>query len=142
MRIERSWDRVVGPVAPKSHAGIRNVPVARELRRYLIEHRLRSGRSTGLVFGRDGVHAFDPGMARERSRRAWTAAGLTPVTFHEARHISGSLMLDAGIPLTTVSKLLGHGSIVITADRYNHLVVDADQRAADKLDEYLSDASA
>lgn len=141
MRIERSWDRVAGPVSPKSHAGIRNVPVARELRRYLIEHRLRSGRSSGLVFGRDGVHAFDPGTAHERARRLWTASGLKSVTFHEARHIAGSLMLDAGIPLTTVSKLLGHGSIVITSDRYAHLVVDADQRAAEKLDDYLRDVS-
>jgi integrase len=142
LRIERSWDRVAGPVSPKSHAGNRFIPLPTIARRRLIEHRLRSGRTDGLVFGRDGVRPFEPTSALTRARKVWGALDVTPVTFHEARHIAGSLMLDAGVPLTSVSRFLGHGAISITADRYNHLVVGADLDAAARLDIYIGGAGA
>src|SRR5581483_2518014 len=41
--VERSWDVVVGPVAPKSRSGQRRVPVPGVLRSLVLEHRLRKG---------------------------------------------------------------------------------------------------
>src|SRR5262249_1777120 len=42
IRVERSWDKVEGPIEPKSRAGRRSVPIAGVLRDYLVEHMLRS----------------------------------------------------------------------------------------------------
>src|SRR5207253_5223216 len=40
IRVERSWDERVGPVAPKSRAGRRRVPLSKPLRASLAAHRL------------------------------------------------------------------------------------------------------
>jgi integrase len=53
------------------------------------------------------------------------------LTFHGRRHSAASLMLAGGADISTVSKLLGHASISITADVYAHLVAAVGQRAVD-----------
>jgi integrase len=136
IRIERGWDRVAGPIAPKSRAGCRTVPLPQVVRSHLVRHRLKTGRGEGLVFGTADV-PFDPTSATSRARRAWEPAGLTGITFHVARHVCASLMIDSGIPLTLVSRFLGHSSITITHDTYSHLVKGSEERAARTLDEYL-----
>lgn len=40
--------------------------------------------------------------------------------FHDLRHTAGSLMLDRKIDLITVSNLLGHSSVAVTASTYAH----------------------
>jgi len=71
IRVERSWDMQAGPVEPKSRAGRRTVPIAAVLREQLIAHRLRLGRSDGLVFGRTAERPFEPGSVAARARKAW-----------------------------------------------------------------------
>lgn len=43
---------------------------------------------------------------------------LERVTMHEARHTYASLMILARVPITALSRLMGHTSITITGDRY------------------------
>lgn len=86
IRVERSWDVRVGVVEPKSRAGKRTVPIAAVLREHLIAHKLRAGRSEGLVFGRTPTLAFDPPTVGGRAITAWVRAGLSPITLHECRH--------------------------------------------------------
>ena len=49
---------------------------------------------------------------------------------HDLRHTCASLMIKAGVPLTTVQAHLGHESIKTTSDGYGHLDREAGQRAA------------
>jgi len=71
----------------------------------LIAHKLRSGRSDGLVFGRRADLPFDPVGLAERAATAWrkatakpreqeeeAAAALMPITLHECRHTFASLI--------------------------------------------------
>ena len=39
---------------------------------------------------------------------------------HSLRHSHGSQLLSEGVPITTVSKRLGHSSVAITAAIYSH----------------------
>jgi integrase len=71
IRVERSWDVKAGVIEPKSRAGVRQVPIPAVLRDYLIAHKLRSGRSAGLVFGRTAEKPFDSTNARRRAESAW-----------------------------------------------------------------------
>jgi integrase len=72
--IERSFDPKTGVyVAPKSRAGTRRVPIATVLRERLIEHRLRTGRASGLVFGPDGKRPLSCTATLDRARRAWAS---------------------------------------------------------------------
>jgi integrase len=57
-------------------------------------------------------------------RRARETAMLPHVTFHDLRRSCGTLMVQAGVDLYVVSKVLGHSSVKVTADRYAHLQID------------------
>jgi len=77
INVTRSYDpRSRCFVSPKSRAGSRRVPIAAVLREHLISHRLRSGRSSGLVFGPDGTQVFSYSAMRDRASRAWASTCL------------------------------------------------------------------
>jgi len=104
IHVERSWDPVAGPVAPKSHAGRRRVPLAKTLRPYLRAHRLGQGRGgEGLCFGALPERPFDPPAAVERAQRNWRRAGLEPIALHECRHTYAAFMIAAGVNAKALS---------------------------------------
>jgi integrase len=137
IRVERSWDVQEGPQDPKSRAGTRTVPIVATLREQLIQHRLRGGRSEGLIFGRSSTVPFDPKRITERADAAWTKAKLSRITLHECRHTFASLMIAAGVNAKALSTYMGHFSITITMDRYGHLMPGNEDEAAGLLEAYL-----
>lgn len=54
-------------------------------------------------------------------RRAREAAGMPEVTFHDLRRSCGTLMIQHGVELYTVSRILGHSSTAVTQKVYAHL---------------------
>ena len=114
------------------------MPIAQALREHLIAHRLREGRTTGLVFGHDAETPLHDSTILHRARRAWKVAGLDPIGLHEARHTFASLMIAAGVNAKALSVYMGHSSITITLDRYGHLMPGNEEAAAGLLDAYLS----
>ena len=142
IRVERGWDMIEGFIAPKTALGRRTVPIASVLRTYLIEHRMRQGRSTGLTFGERPTRPFRPDAIRHRANDAWEAAELAPITLHEARHTFASLMIAAGVNAKALSTYMGHANIGITLDRYGHLMPGNEAEAAGLLDAYLDRAMA
>ena len=129
------------------------------LRERLISHRLRTGRSSGLVFGPDGTQPFSYTAIRDRASRAWAATCVcgtmltsttTPsatfqplqrIGLHEARHTFASLMIAARVNVKALSTYMGHSGISITLDRYGHLMPGNEQEAAGLLDTYLAAAN-
>lgn len=56
------------------------------------------------------------------------SAGLAPAPrFHDLRHSHVALLIAAGVPLKAIQDRLGHSSIVMTMDRYGHLLSDVDE---------------
>ncbi len=70
------------------------------------------------------THAFAASLA---------AAGLEPMHFHHLRHGFAGLMLGAGVELATVSGLLGHSSIALTARTYAGVERSLKHDATDRL---------
>jgi integrase len=58
---------------------------------------------------------------------------LPPIRLHDLRHGAASLALSAGVELKVVQELLGHSSIVLTADTYTSVLPDAAHAAAEKV---------
>jgi integrase len=142
IRVERAFDPKAGEyVAPKSRAGRRTVPIVTLLREHLIRHRLRTGRSAGLVFGATSESTLDYWAAARRARRIWITADLVPIGMHECRHTFASIAIAAGMNAKALSTFLGHASVAITLDRYGHLMPGAEEAAAELLDAYLADPS-
>ena len=57
-------------------------------------------------------------------------AGLEDVRIHDLRHTAASMLVQANIPIYTVSKILGHTQLK-TTERYSHLADDTLLAAAD-----------
>jgi integrase len=122
---------------PKSKQ-VRRVPVPRSAVEMLSEHLgERATQPKAFVFP-DPVHGgplrwtwfynvhFLPAVVR---------AGLGAVRFHDLRHTFASQMLAQGETMLAVSKMLGHSTITVTERVYAHLMPDALDAAADRLDE-------
>jgi integrase len=107
------------------------------LRDYLIEHKLRIGRSEGLFFGRTEGTPFDDSSLAARAATAWKNVELEGITLHEARHTYASLMIAAGVNAKSLQTYMGHSSVTITYDRYGHLMPGNEGEAAGLLDAYL-----
>jgi integrase len=152
IRVERSYDPKEGVfVEPKTRAGRRSVPIASVLRGTLIEHRLASGRSEGLVFGATAERPFTPSNVRRRAHTAWRNANelagdvrlgpLQPISLHECRHTFASLMIASGVNAKALASYMGHASVTITYDRYGHLMPGNESEAAALLHAYLKNAT-
>jgi integrase len=83
----------------------------------------------------EGFPPVDHRTYRDWFNRARDAAGL-PASFtpHVLRHIFASVCLAGGVPITDVSKWLGHKDINVTFGIYGHLVPASWERARGVLD--------
>jgi integrase len=64
-------------------------------------------------------------------------AGIRPGRLHDLRHSHASHLLNAGVPVGTVSARLGHSSPVITLSVYNHVLPSSDKAAVEARAEAL-----
>ena len=86
---------------------------------------------TGRVFTKeDGTHLHPETVTRHFAELT-AAADLPPIRLHDLRHGAATLALAAGADLKTVSEMLGHSSIVITADTYTSVLPEHARAAAE-----------
>lgn len=121
-------------VPTKTPASVREVPLVPQLSDRLAAHR----RGTPFAAPTDWVFVTSRGtpfgernVARRVLKKAADATGLndggrSPLRFHDLRHTFAShLIVDLGLDVAQVSRILGHARITITLDVYTHLFDDA-----------------
>jgi integrase len=81
----------------------------------------------GSHWGPAVARAYEAGAIREKPRP------------HDLRHTYASWLLDRGVPVSVVQRLLGHESITTTVNVYGHLMPDARATAATAAAAALSD---
>ncbi|MDR7279915.1 tyrosine-type recombinase/integrase [Catenuloplanes atrovinosus] len=141
-RTTAGYDVVEGD--PKTAAGRRAVALDKHTVAILRQHRRRqldrrdrrhaanmTWADSGYVFTRKDGQPINPNYATTRFRKLTERAGLPPVRLHDLRHGAASLAHEAGADLKTLQDLLGHSSIVVTADTYTSVLPDAQRRCAD-----------
>lgn len=89
------------------------------------------------IFSSEVGTALHPRNLARAYENARDAAGLPKQSFHGLRHFAVSMFLAAGVPLEVVSKIVGHRSISITSSIYSHLLPEASQAAAARIDAWL-----
>ncbi|WP_217915602.1 tyrosine-type recombinase/integrase [Miltoncostaea marina] len=61
---------------------------------------------------------------RQAMRRACVAAGLRHINPHNLRHRFISRLVMAGLPITVIQRVVGHGRASVTLDVYSHVLLD------------------
>ncbi|MBC6461491.1 tyrosine-type recombinase/integrase [Actinomadura sp. HBU206391] len=89
-------------------------------------------RDSGYVFTNLNGNPVDPGRLTHVFQQMLTEHALPPVRLHDLRHGAATLALAAGVELKVVQDMLGHSSIVLTADTYTSVLPQVAQTAAEK----------
>ncbi|PPF72097.1 site-specific integrase [Rathayibacter sp. AY1E6] len=129
---------------PKTARSRRRIPLSAPARAALRAQRVRQAgdraafgdawKDHGLVFAAELGGPAEPGNVSRAFRTAAAKSGFDgSVGLHALRHSAATLMLIAGVPLTEVSRVLGHSSIAITADVYGHPTAESQRVAVDAL---------
>jgi integrase len=128
----------ITPAPPKTPASRRTISLdaattglLRDMRESAVR---RSGGwldPTSAVLADQAGRPIQPQRLSVAFRRAVQASGLPPVRLHDLRHGAASLALAAGADLKTVQDLLGHSTIITTADIYTSVLPEVHDRYAD-----------
>ena len=142
LRVRGTLARVDGDLivtSTKTAKSKRSIPVSeatarllRDIRKQQLKDRLKAGsvwHQTPYVFTTADGQPCDPRNALRALKSAAAKAGMTGVGLHTLRHSAATVMLTNGVPLKVVSEILGHASIVITADTYGHVSPDVSRDA-------------
>jgi toxin ParE1/3/4 len=134
--IERQANRRGEEAVTKTEWSVRPIPVPA----YLIPERKRWKlacplTSRGLVFPGEpnGQGERNPIDADILLRHILRRAGLPPLRFHDLRHMAGTLMHEAGVPLKRAQEILGHASERTTLAIYTHSMRRTHDDSADKI---------
>jgi integrase len=143
--VEGKWERT----AAKTIAGHRTITVSTTVAEELAVHldTYTGPEPDDLVFTNQQGRPVGPSFRQNVWAPACAKVGLGSRTiknhkpafsgiprFHDLRHTAASLAIAAGAHPKTIQQRLGHSSIVVTMDRYGHLMAGVDQQLADDLD--------
>jgi integrase len=150
LRVRRSVVHVDGEVREKdtkTHAS-RRLALDEPTVALLRQHRLRQRElalalgvrlaDDAVLFGDPEGRPWRPDVCTNRFGRLRARLGLERVRLHDLRHFVASVLIDGGIPISTVSTRLGHSQTSTTLDLYTHAIPATDQRAADYLGNVLT----
>ncbi len=124
MYVRRQWTRSNEYGPTKTAAGVRRIPLPKELVTFFRELKLRSGASADedpVFASNEGTPLGHRNLTRRGFEPAVARAGIENVTFHDMRHAFASRMIARGIEPVTLAKLMGHEDIRETLNTYTDL---------------------
>jgi hypothetical protein len=99
------------------------------------------GEPVGYLFLNGWGRPIRPDALTNLFRRLNDETRLPPIRLHDLRHGAASLSLAAGNDLKTVQDMLGHASIVLTADTYTSVLPNLARQAAEATAHLVLDAA-
>jgi len=124
------------PLKFRQEGEFRDIPLPHYVSEAIDKHIAEHGTtSDGYLFQGRKYKLVVRRSYQEDFQRAASKAGLPPEFIpHSLRHLYASTALAEGIPITEVSRWLGHNSIEVTHQIYGHLVPSSFDRARAILD--------
>jgi integrase len=124
---------------PKTKSSRRAVNLSSKVINLLKKHRLKKGNPGGstLLFDRGDGYPMDPDtLSSVYWPRLLRAAEVREsVRLHDLRHTFCSLLIAQGANPKYIQGQLGHSSIMMTMDRYGHLMPETNEKETELLDE-------
>ena len=81
---------------------------------------------------------LEPANLTRSFSRLLNRAGLRRIRFHDLRHSTATLLLEQGVDIVVIKKLLGHAHIGVTAGVYAHVRLRFQRQAINTLGNVLS----
>lgn len=78
-----------------------------------------------------------PKTLKNKIRRYAELAGIPPIHLHDFRHSHASYLIHSGVPITTISKRLGHSNPDMTLKIYSHMYDNSAKDVADMIEKDL-----
>jgi integrase len=135
-------------IEPKTRSGRRPIRLGPgtldALRRYKERQELekealgKRWKDHDLIFPNQVGNPLEPSNMRKIYNRILEEAGIHRLRFHDLRHTAASIMLNHGVPVIVVSKILGHANPSITLNVYGHLYHESQEGAAKLMDELIT----
>lgn len=128
--IQRKGNRELD--TPKNEYSIRKILISNILKKELLKLKKFYIKSYGdisydyFIFG--GINPLAPTSIDRIKKNACEKANLKCITQHQFRHSYATNLINKGIPINTVSKLLGHSNIEVTAKVYIHNNLEHEKR--------------
>jgi integrase len=140
LAVRRSVQRIAGDwvaTSPKTRAGERAIglpaDVVTELKRHRVRQIERLGErgwnASGLVFTNQTGGVLCPSVVQHNLARLCNRLGIPRLTAHGLRHLHASLLISGGLPVTDVSRRLGHANAAVTMTVYAHAIGRSDDHA-------------
>ena len=79
------------------------------------------------IFSLDGENPISERPIENRWRDAIKESGLPQIRIHDLRHSHASYLISKGIPITAVSRRLGHDNVTVTLNTYAHMLPSDDE---------------
>lgn len=124
---------------PKSEAGRRMIALTPFVVASLRRHKERAGAGELVFADAAGGPIHPETLRRVHFYPLLARTGLPRVVFHELRHSAATILIAAGVPLSVVSRLLGHSSVRITDSVYGHIAVEDQAPATAAMGRLLGD---
>lgn len=131
--------------APKSQTSNRTVPIPSNLISVIKTHELnqkiekvKAGPyydDKGFIFSTDTGKPLDHRNLSQSYRKLLIKAQIPHHKFHALRHTFATKLFERRVPLKTVSTLLGHSNVAITANIYTHVIPKEKIDAVEKLND-------
>ena len=130
---------------PKTKGSIRAIPLPPTLKPIFDkmkirqnENKLKIGESynkenEGYIFLSENGNLIDSSNLSRSWRRYLKKVGIKYLKLHALRHTYATRQFEAGLPLKTVSVLLGHSSTEITSNTYTHVLKKEKEKSIDIL---------
>ncbi|MCR9178536.1 MAG: site-specific integrase, partial [Alphaproteobacteria bacterium] len=143
LTVESRVDAYGAEDVTKTAAGMRTVPLGRNVVQLLLEWKLRTrfSKKDDLIFpNKAGTYYCHDNFVK----RGWyplfdkieenTGRPTERFNWHALRHFAISTWIEAELPPKTVQTFAGHSSLQVTMDRYGHLFKsDENAKAMDKI---------
>ncbi|MHC5372251.1 site-specific integrase [Enterococcus sp. LJL120] len=118
--------------SPKSESSIREIPIAKNLKNYLMDKR-SFATSEYVIASQNGL--TEPRSITNRFKKCLNEAKLQDINFHSLRHTFATRCLEQGMDVASLSKILGHHSIKMTLDTYAGSLMETRRKGISKIDE-------
>lgn len=118
----------------KTRSGFREIPIPDKIWAELMQHKQRQQLEymnygitilpDGYIFAMPFGTCVEPSTMRDALNFLLAAAGIDHANFHSLRHTFATRAIENGMPVKTLSDILGHSQVQITMDLYCHSSLD------------------